>query len=311
MSLAAPAVARDILLGLPIDCDLDNVCYIQQFVDHDPTDAASDFACGTLTYDGHTGTDFALPSRAMVDTGVNVIATAPGTVRGVRDEMPDILQGQPGAPDTTNRECGNGVVIRHGDGWETQYCHMRRGSITVLPGDRVAMGQVLGQVGMSGESEFPHLELSLRENGAVVDPFDPDGAITCGVSDETLWTVPVATPAGGIISIGFSPGIPAYDRIKAGDAAAETLAPTDDLVLWGYGFGGRTRDVMITTITTPDGTEIETRSDLLERPQAQYFRAGGRRAPDGGWPVGVYGGTVTILRDGVAFDVRTAKISVR
>ena len=81
-------------------------------------------------------------------------------------------------------------VIRHGDGWETQYCHMRRGSITVLPGDRVAMGQVLGQVGMSGESEFPHLELSLRENGAVVDPFDPDGAITCGVSDETLWTVP-------------------------------------------------------------------------------------------------------------------------
>lgn len=84
MSLAAPAVARDILLGLPIDCDLDNVCYIQQFVDHDPTDAASDFACGTLTYDGHTGTDFALPSRAMVDTGVNVIATAPCPARPTR-----------------------------------------------------------------------------------------------------------------------------------------------------------------------------------------------------------------------------------
>ena len=311
MSLAAPAVARDILLGLPIDCDLDEVCYIQQFVDHDPSANASDFGCGMLTYDGHKGTDFALPDRAMVDLGVNVVAAAPGTVRGVRDEMPDILQGQAGAPDTTNRECGNGVVISHGNGWETQYCHMKRGSITVRTGDRVAMGAVLGQVGMSGQSEFPHLHLSLRQNGDVVDPFDPDGTITCGEIDETLWTRPVSAPPGGMISIGFSSGVPDYDLIKAGDAAALSLAPNDDLVLWGYAFGGLTGDVMVTTITPPDGTTIETRSDPLDRPKAQYFRAGGRRAPDGGWPAGAYTGSVTILRNGVAYDVMRATISVQ
>ena len=311
MSLAAPAVARDIVLGLPIACDLGETCYIQQFVDHDPSDAASDFACGSLTYDGHKGTDFALLSRAMIAAGVDVIAAAPGTVRGVRDEMPDILQGQTGAPDTNRRECGNGMVISHGNGWETQYCHLKRGTITVQSGDRVAMGDILGQVGMSGQTEFPHLHLSLRHRGEVVDPFDPDGAITCGVIADTLWATPVATQAGGLISAGFAPDVPDYDEIKAGNAAAESLAPNNNLVLWGYAFGGQTGDVMITTITRPDGTKIETRADPLDRPIAQYFRTGGRHAPSTGWPVGTYTGAVTIERNGASFDVMTTMITFR
>jgi D-3-phosphoglycerate dehydrogenase len=57
--------------------------------------------------------------------------------------MPDTgLRGE-----IAGRECGNGVVIAHEDGWETQYCHMRRGSVAVQPGERVARGQTLGLVG--------------------------------------------------------------------------------------------------------------------------------------------------------------------
>lgn len=95
MSLAAPAVARDIVLGLPIDCDLDEVCYIQQFVDHDPSANARDFACGMLTYDGHKGTDFALPDRAMVDLGVNVVAAAPGPCAGCAMKCPISCKARP------------------------------------------------------------------------------------------------------------------------------------------------------------------------------------------------------------------------
>jgi murein DD-endopeptidase MepM/ murein hydrolase activator NlpD len=40
-------------------------------------------------------------------------------------------------PDAANREYGNGVVIRHIDGFETQYCHLAKGSITVKSGDLV------------------------------------------------------------------------------------------------------------------------------------------------------------------------------
>ena len=64
-----------------------------------------------------------------------------------------------------DRNCGNGVVIRHADGWETQYCHLRRGSVQVAEGDRVEAGEPLGLVGMSGEANFPHVHLSVRRDG--------------------------------------------------------------------------------------------------------------------------------------------------
>jgi murein DD-endopeptidase MepM/ murein hydrolase activator NlpD len=65
-------------------------------------------------------------------------------LRGIRNDMADVMQGTPGAPDVTDRDCGNGVVISHDDGWETQYCHMKKGSISVQDAQCVAMGQILG-----------------------------------------------------------------------------------------------------------------------------------------------------------------------
>ena len=62
LSLAVPATAGEFSLLSPIDCDLTGPCYIQQYVDHDPSDANSDFLCTGLSYDGHKGTDFALPT---------------------------------------------------------------------------------------------------------------------------------------------------------------------------------------------------------------------------------------------------------
>lgn len=302
LSLAgAPALARDPIFDLPIACDLGTTCHIQQFVDHDSGPGASDFACGTLSYDGHKGTDFALPSLAAQSAGVDVLATAPGTVTAIRDELPDILQGTPGAPDITNLDCGNGVVVNHGDGWETQYCHMALGSIAVQPGQTVAMGTVLGQVGLSGNTQFPHLHLSVRHNGAVIDPFDPDGAITCGApSTASLWLTRPDTPAGGAITAGFSTGVPDYADVKAG-TVADTLGTRVPLVLWAYFFGSQAGDTVTLTITGPEG-EVFTTTDPLDRGQAQFFRAGGKRAPPSGWATGTYTGTATLARNGTVID---------
>lgn len=65
-SCAVPVMAQDFSLGQPIDCALGDSCYIQNYVDHDPSPAASDFSCGVLTYDGYKGTDFALPTRGLM-----------------------------------------------------------------------------------------------------------------------------------------------------------------------------------------------------------------------------------------------------
>lgn len=60
---------------------------------------------------------------------------------------------------------GNHVVIEVEDGgrWVT-LAHLRRGSVTVRPGDRVAAGQPVGQVGNSGNSSEPHVHLQVTDD---------------------------------------------------------------------------------------------------------------------------------------------------
>ena len=127
------AQAQDLRLVQPIDCSLGTDCVIQQYVDHDAGPSASDFRCGPQSYDGHKGTDFRLLDESDLGDEVAVLAAAAGTVTGLRDGMADHLQSWPNAPDITGRECGNGLVIDHGNGWETQYCHLAQGSLAVTP----------------------------------------------------------------------------------------------------------------------------------------------------------------------------------
>ena len=63
ISCAMPAMAQDfsvappLSLTQPIDCILGDTCYIQNYVDTEPFETASDFQCVSLTYDTHKGTE--------------------------------------------------------------------------------------------------------------------------------------------------------------------------------------------------------------------------------------------------------------
>lgn len=59
-------------------------------MDHDPSSGASDMRCGPLTYDGHTGIDLAIRDPLAEPIGMNVIASAAGTIKALRDGIPDI-----------------------------------------------------------------------------------------------------------------------------------------------------------------------------------------------------------------------------
>ena len=302
LTSALPASAEVFRLAQPMDCTLGQDCFIQQYMDHDPGPGAMDFTCAGLTYDTHTGTDFALPTLAAMQAGVAVLAAAPGRVTARRDGMPDTGLTPDTAARIDGRDCGNGVVIRHAGGWETQYCHLMHGSVAVQEGQSVVTGDRLGLVGLSGNTEFPHLHLSLRRDGQPVDPFDPDGQITCGAPDPvTLWAQPVAYVPGAIVTAGFATAIPDFAAIKAGTAARAITRDAPALVSWGHAFGGRRGDALRITLSGPEGV-ISDHTDVLEADQAQFFRAAGRRMRGEGWPPGRYSADIILSRDGQVID---------
>lgn len=172
--LLAPAlpVAAEPLFGLPLACPEGSICPIQQFVDLDAGPGARDPWCGTRTYDGHKGTDFRVLSMQDVARGVEVVAMADGVVKASRDGMADrLVSSDEDRKAVASRECGNGLILDHGGGLETQYCHMRKGSLRLAPGTTVRKGDVLGFVGASGMAQFPHVHVTLRRDGKVTDPF--------------------------------------------------------------------------------------------------------------------------------------------
>ena len=134
-------------------------------------------------------------------------------------------------------------------------------------GQTVTQGTPLGQIGLSGNTEFPHLHLSVRRNGADIDPFAPETS-ACGETGEDLWRDPMPYLAGGIVGIGLSPAVPDFATIKAGTTTSATTA-SPALVIWAHLFGQRQGDKLALSITGPTG-EVISDTVTIERTQAAW-----------------------------------------
>ncbi|MFO1048029.1 MAG: M23 family metallopeptidase [Geminicoccaceae bacterium] len=297
-------------LGLPLACTPGTDCWLVRLVDHDAGPGFADHRCGSLGSDGHEGTDFAIADGRRMAQGVPVLASAAGTVVGIRDGMPDQPPEGRIAHPFGDRNCGNGVLLRHEGGWETQYCHLRQGSVLVARGDEVAAGQPLGQVGMSGEANFPHVHLSVRHDGAGIDPFTggPAGD-PCGPTGAPLWSAglqaALAYDEAPIAVVGLTDHVPDRDSIVAGDAVAAVSADSPALVGYLLAYGLRAGDRLEIEIRGPDTRSVSTAGFDLAEDAPRATRAAGRRRPAEGWVPGSYAVEARVRRGERTFSRRT------
>jgi len=313
LTAAGPPAKPVFRMNWPVDCGLGQTCAIQNYVDDDPGPAARDYACKGRTYPGHDGVDIRLTSMALERRGVNVLATAAGQVLRVRDGVEDrsIRDAPPGA--VAGQECGNGVVIAHGDGWESQYCHMRRGSVAVRAGDQVQAGAVLGKVGLSGDTEFPHLHVTVRKDGKAVDPFAfgaPTGACRVG---QSLWQQTPLYRDGEVLVAGFATGaVQMRDVQEQGADVQPRPSRTTPIVTFVQAIGLEQGDVQRLTLIGPDGTTLaDNKAAPLDHDKAQQLLFAGRgRVPAGGWPAGEYRAIYSVTRNGKTVLTHLAKIRI-
>lgn len=296
-------LAAEFRVGWPINCNYGVDCFVQNYFDRDSTSGRQDFACGHLSYDGYSGTGIRLLSLKDLDRNVEVRAAATGVVAGTRDGEPDISFEKRGEEAVRGKPAGNGVVINHPGGWQTQYSHLKSGSVKVRIGQRVEEGEPLGYVGLSGRTNFPHLSFSVRRNGIPVDPFAPDPQVPCGQPSRSLWKPEISDrlpyiPIGVLIA-GWSDKEPDRERAQSGEYVGELDRKSDAIAFYIEIFGIRKGDTHKMEIFSPAGINIASKEITADNNFASYFSTlGKRRLLSSQWEPGKYVARVWVVRSG-------------
>ncbi|CAN5731561.1 hypothetical protein BH09VER1_BH09VER1_39410 [soil metagenome] len=129
---------------------------------------ALDFELASLTHE-----PFRPESNSLEDfpsLGAPIIAPAHGLIlRAISDVRDNPIGGN-----NLDENWGNSVLIEIAPQLYVQLSHFRCGGLRVREGERVRRGQLLGYLGNSGRSPFPHLHLQMQtqpEIGAATIPF--------------------------------------------------------------------------------------------------------------------------------------------
>jgi murein DD-endopeptidase MepM/ murein hydrolase activator NlpD len=305
-------------LGLPIRCVVGVTCFIQQLPDMDPAVGKSiDPFCGDMTYDGLHGTDIRILSVSQLADNVPVIASAAGKVLRVRDGMADhLVETRQDRLAIKGRDCGNGVVIDDGGGETVQYCHMKQGSVLVRPGMTVAKGQQIGSIGVSGDTEFPHVHIGVRQDNHLVDPSTgrriTDGCVA-PADARPLWDADIAkyflNLHTEILAIGLS-GRPVTGNQLVREGPPPPPTSSDNLLIgWTWVANLEPGQQVTTKIVRGVGDILVSKTlDPAPQHQAIHVQNIGKKGPV---TPGDYRVTTSVMKAGQAVATKSAEVVVK
>jgi hypothetical protein len=118
--------------------------------------------------DGHLYLGDPLQKENWLTYGAPIYAPADGIVEEAVTDLPENSFSASGAAiipaDSEHRDpngLGNHIILRHSDGRFSWLLHMQPQSLRVKAGAHVTAGQLLGNVGFTGDSLFPHLHYTV------------------------------------------------------------------------------------------------------------------------------------------------------
>ncbi len=305
IAIAGSAAAQDGLrLELPLECALPDRCVVQFHVDRAPGSAISDYRCGRLSYDTHRGTDFRVLHAEDFHAGIPVLAAADGVVVALRDGIIDIDVDKIGRDKVAGQSGGNAVVIAHQGGWFTHYWHLRQGSVAVTKGQRVSAGTKLGLIGLSGDTNYPHLHFELRSGPQrPIDPFAPSAEASCAAPGAPLWSdkAMAAMPYGKIVANGGFAGrkLSRQDAYYTGAEEYRPKSGATALHFWFELAGLARNDRVSIQWRLPDGT-WRNPAGLVWRSDFPYDFNGAQLNLPPPMAPGIYAVRLRVERDGEA-----------
>ncbi|HSA07448.1 MAG TPA: M23 family metallopeptidase [Candidatus Gastranaerophilales bacterium] len=316
MALAVnPIVKREfnppIELKFPLSCQLEENCWIVNYPDIELSDNIADYMRGKIAYNNNKGVDIAVQTLLDVKNGAPVLSAQDGTVIFTRNNIDDNFPLEIKKEQKSASFCGNSVVIEHNNGWKTVYCHLKKGSVKVKPGDFVNGGDKIAEVGFSGKTEFPHLYFAVLYDGKYFDPFSGYKLSEDGEKKnyKPFWSPFVQKKLIYrnviVTNIGISSEEPTPENVKNGKYEnIEIFNDAPIIYLWISGFHFNKGDLIKISLKNPDQQKIvddfsQVKSDNME----QLFSFKKLKTGDS-WKSGVYSGKYEIARPGskVVYD---------
>lgn len=290
-------------MAFPLVCEPGSNCWIINYPDiNGETGTAQDYTCGPGATDGDSFLRIGLNDASAIPLNVYVLAAADGVVKDVTDGVTDRVIASRADLPTGTLNCGNGLVIDHGMGLQTAYCHLKKNSIAVKKGERVMKGQAIASVGQSGLAAWPQLGFAILKGGYMIDPITGNStAEGCGFKEHPVISLPplfMSYQPAAIVSMGFSLDPANRQDMAYGTAPRFAVINREErnINLWAMVLGIHAGDEVDIRIRDPRGRTFQNQSFVADADYDRLPLNVGRTRGYVGWRQGTYVGEVKVTR---------------